>query len=30
VAILCRCENPYPLGTEATALPLASLSSILV
>ena len=26
-AILCRCENPYPLGNEATALPLASLSS---
>ena len=29
VAILCRCENPYPLGHEATALPLSSLSSLL-
>jgi hypothetical protein len=30
VAILCRCDNSYPLGNEATALPLASLSSLLV
>ena len=29
VAILCRCENPYPLGNEATAIPLAPLASIL-
>jgi len=29
VAILYRCENPYPLANEATALPLASLSSLL-
>lgn len=29
VAILCRCETPYPLGHEANALPLTSLNSIL-
>ena len=29
VAILCRCETPYPLGHEANALSLTSLSSIL-
>lgn len=30
VAILCHCENPYPLGDDASALPLSSLGSILV
>jgi predicted AAA+ superfamily ATPase len=30
VAILCRCENPYPLGNDATALPLSSLGSLLL
>ena len=30
VAILCRYENPYPLGNDATALALSLLSSILV
>ena len=29
VSVVCRCQHPYPLGDEATALPLASLHSIL-
>lgn len=30
MAILCRCANPYPLGENARALPLAALGELLV
>ena len=30
VAILCRCDNPYPLGNGTTAQPLSSLGTLLV